>query len=236
MHYKSLLAATGLLASGLAFAQPAHAGVPSAVEGATATCSMKIPAKLKIKAQYYNVPITANADCASLGMKSAHWEGTQPNDPVTEFIDFPDDDTGSTTATKLLLDDEVTPIGKVDWKGVGAHNTQGNPIGQANTSTWTKYGAWSNVVTSKTGPTVSVTGQIGYYNHRDNRYYRWPYKTGILQYAENGSKVWHNLSSFKTNSKGEYTVSYKPYVVRQYRLYVYETAAFWDELSKTVTR
>ena len=236
MRYKSLLAATGLavsgvVVSGLAVAQPVQAA-PTTGAGPTAgTCSITLPARIYIGSPSTDLTVKQKQDCIDAGVKQADWRGTQNGDEVTEFIEF----LNYSRSTKLTLKDDVAPIGTVIWSGHGAQTAGGDDIAQKSATHAIKYDSWGNVVATKSGSTVSVTAQIGCYVHKENRYVRWPNKTGILQYAEKGSTVWHNLASFKTNSKGEYTVKYKPGKVRQYRLYVYESPSVWWKLTGTKT-
>jgi hypothetical protein len=180
--------------------------------------------------------VTAAANCKAAGMKHAAWQGVQPGDPVKESFSFPDEDSDNPVVgtTYLTIFDDTTPIGRVDWTKHG--DTTPSGISLTPFKTTTKFDSWANVVTAKQGSTVIVTAQIGYYYSKGDRYIRWANKTGILQFAENGSKVWHDLATFRVNSNGNYTVKYAPGRVRQYRLYVYEAPTVWPKLSGAKTR
>jgi hypothetical protein len=73
MRYKSVLAATGLLAASLTLAQPADAAVPTAAQQATATCSLVLPARVAIRAVMNRVWGKLGSNC-SAAVYTAVWK------------------------------------------------------------------------------------------------------------------------------------------------------------------
>jgi hypothetical protein len=228
MRFRSLLVIVGVLASGLAAAQPAQAA--PAAHQALPTCTLKMPARLSIRTARPLVEVPLGSDCPSTMYQAgwlANWRGTQGGFGTS---------CGYHSTCGVLLDE--LPIGlKVTWVGESAGDYLGHEVAIPLTAySTTKYASSGALSGGRKGTRTALLSTAGYYNAKTHVFVRWPARKLLLQYQEIGSSTWRGLTYVTTNAKGQVTYSYYPGRARRYRLYIPGTSSIWDLYTPVISR
>lgn len=234
MLLKSLLAATGLIASGLLVTQPAQAATPSSTQGTTATCSLAMPAKLVMRRQINSYIVSLGADCPT-NVYTASWVGARTGNSNKATVQFE----YASRRAQFTLYSWISPVGTMTWTGNAKGGTDYNGAKVATLKTAvsvTKYASSATLTGGHQGTKTALIAAVGYYNPKTNAFTRWPSKKVLLQYQEVGSTVWKGLAYATTNATGQASYTYYPGKVRRYRVAVPTNATIWDFTSATLTR
>lgn len=239
MRYKSLLAATALLASGLAFSTPAEAA-PAAGQAVPASarklpeCKPAVPAKLIMRRRTTVYTIGLDPKCPAT-LYNADWRGIQPGDPEKTRLEFLNGD----DFAELELSAFVSPIGAVTWTplttyGTGEHGE--NVAVLKTTPSVTKYASSGAVSGKRVGGTTTIVATVGYYNPKANAFVRWPSKAVTLQYKVPGSTKWLYLRKVTTNKVGQAAFTWTPKATRYYRAVVPTNTTIWDFTTAAISK
>ncbi|GAA0606509.1 hypothetical protein HPO96_01680 [Kribbella sandramycini] len=228
----SLLAATGLLASGLVAAAPAAQAAPAALP----TCYPAMPAKLVMNNRQTHYTVTYGQGCPAT-LYNADWKGTQPGDPVNIHVEFLD---GAKQA-KFTLYSEISPVGVVNFKGEGddgsGEDAQGNPVATLGAfNRMNKYASAVDLVVTKSRGVTTATLTAGNYRPAINKFVRWAGKPVVLQYKQAGTSQWKQLAKLTTNAKGQVSYKWAPKTTIHYRAYSAGNSVVWDDYSPVVSR
>lgn len=232
MRFTSLLAATGLLASGLAVGTPAHA--VSTGTQALPECRPLVPARLVIRARITTYKIGLSATCPAT-LYNADWLGIQPGDPEKTKLEFLN---GARTA-KLDLYSNVSPIGAVTWTPTAAGGTDRNGDEVATlkpVASTTRYASSATISGKRVGGTTTLVATVGYYNPKTNAFVRWPGKLVTLQYKAPGTSTWKYLTRVTTNRVGQGAFTWTPRATKHYRAYVPANRTIWDFTTAAISK
>ncbi|WP_328329684.1 hypothetical protein OHA70_06755 [Kribbella sp. NBC_00382] len=234
MRYKSALAAVSLLAASLTLAQPAQAAVPTAVNQATATCSLVLPARISIKADVNYFFGKLGSNCPDT-VYTAVWKSS-PNATMApqgklQFL------YGNREA-QFVITGTVPHIGKVAWNPAGsATNISGVKVATLNATTSViRAASTASVIGGRKGTRTALIAAASYWRPNSDRFVAWPNRKVLLQYQEVGSTTWKGLAYVTTDSKGKATYTYFAGKSRKYRAYVAGTSSVWDDFSPLITR
>ncbi|MEV6412474.1 hypothetical protein [Kribbella sp. NPDC051718] len=232
MRYKSLLAATALLASGLAFGTPAEAAPASTQK--LPECKPAVPAKLVMRRRTTVYTVGLGASCPST-LYNADWKGIKPGDPEQTKLEYLNGD----HFAQLELSAFVSPIGAVTWTPTSTYGTdsEGDDVAVLKSvPSVTKYASSATVSGKRVGGTTTVVATVGYYNPKVNAFVRWPSKTVTLQYKVPGSTKWLYLRKVTTNKVGQAAFTWTPKATRYYRAVVPTNTTIWDFTTAAISK
>lgn len=227
----SLLAATGLLATGLAAAVPAEAAAPVAQKAtALPTCYPAVPERLVMNNRRTNYTITYGKGCpASLYNADWHGRGASDDSILIEFLN------GNTVATFTLYS-EVSPVGVVKFTGDtddgSGEDKDGNQVATlASFNRMNKYVSAVDLTVSKSRGVTTASMAAGNYRPAINKTVPWGGKEIILQSRQAGTSTWKQLAKVKANSKGKASFAWSPTATFSYRAYIAGNSVVWDDYS-----
>ncbi|MFC0625670.1 hypothetical protein [Kribbella deserti] len=236
MRWKSVFAATGLLATSLLVTAPTAqaAGASGAAEGSSAAagrCSLIAPSRIVISAPYRAITMRVAADCVAGNWDNAAWTSYHPTQGVQEVLYF---FRTSTTVTMDLYD--YADPGLWNWRPNGAYDTFSGAMSQNSPNSYVKVGSWAGLTASRSGSKVTLNVSAARYAVSLDKFVPYAGAVGQLQYKAPGATKWIALKSVKTTSTGKYTYAYTASAARDYRVYFPETSVIWNAASATIRK
>ncbi|MFB6725946.1 hypothetical protein ACFCV3_37595 [Kribbella sp. NPDC056345] len=228
----SLLAATGLLATGLAAAVPAQAAAPVAQKpAALPVCHPGVPDRLVMNNRQTHYTITYGKGCPA-NLHSADWHGRQKGDPVSIDIEYRD----GNRKTTFTLYSEVSPVGVVNFTGDtddgSGEDSEGNPVATlASFNRMNKYVSAVDLTVTKSRGVTTASMAAGNYRPAINKFIPWGGKEIVLQYKQAGTSTWKQLTKVKANSNGKASFKWAPKATFSYRAYIAGNSVVWDDYS-----
>jgi len=229
----SLLAATSLLAAGLAPAVPAQAAAPAAQRAAAElpTCYPALPARLVMNNRQTHYTIGYGKGCPP-ELYRADWHGRQQGDPVSIDVEFPN---GVRTA-EVTLYSEVSPVGVVTFTGDtgdgSGEDKDGNPVAQLATfNRMNKYVSAVDLTVTRSRGVATLNAAAGNYRPAINKFVPWGGKQIVLQYKQAGTSTWKQLAKVTANSNGKASFRWAPRATYSYRAYIAGNSVVWDDYS-----
>ncbi|MFF0344911.1 hypothetical protein [Kribbella sp. NPDC004875] len=223
MRYLPVLAAAGLVVSGLLVQQPAQA----APDQVTATCSFPVPPKLVLSGGYQEVEFPAGPGCPKT-MVSSTWDAV-PDVGRAKY---------GTGCARLgcSVTVNLTPLGgTTHWTPVGyGMDINGRKVADLLPATSvTKAASVARLAGTRQGTKVTLTASATYYSPSRNSYLR-AHGRILLQYNDAGR--WKSLVYVTPASSGTATYTITTNRSRSYRVYVPSTQSVWYTYSPAVTR
>ncbi len=225
MRYQSLLAAAGLVATGLLVQQPAQA----APQQATATCTFLVPAKLVLRQPTQYVPFSLGGSCPKT-MVSAAWSAVRDDGTSKLTVGCPWSNCG--------VDVESTPLGgTTHWTPVGyGEDAKGRKVADLLPAvSVTRAASIAQLTGVRSGTRTTLTASSSYYSPTRRTYLR-AHSRMLVQYKDPGTTVWKNLTYVTPSSSGVATYTLITNRTRSYRVYVPSTNTVWYTYSPAVTR
>ncbi|MFC9692472.1 hypothetical protein ACFTSF_28245 [Kribbella sp. NPDC056951] len=226
----SLLAATGLLATGLAAAVPAQAAAPAAPQAAAElpTCYPAVPERLVMNNRQTHYTITYGKGCPA-NLYNADWHGRQKGDPDNILIEFLN---GSRQA-KFTLYSEVSPVGVVTFTGdEDGEDSEGNAVAKLATfNRMNKFVSAVDLTVTKSRGTYTLNTAAGNYRPAINKFVPWGGKEIVLQYKQAGTSTWKQLTKVKAGSNGKASYRWSSAATFSFRAYIAGNSVVWDDYS-----
>ncbi|MEV0285397.1 MULTISPECIES: hypothetical protein [unclassified Kribbella] len=223
MRYKALLAAVGLVGSGLLFQQPAEA----APEQVTATCSFPVPAKLVLSSRSVYVSFPLGADCP-MTTAMATWIPVDDYGRTRMGIGCPWESCGVYV--------EYTTVGQTTrWTPQGyALDKDGRKVADLLPATSvTKAASIAALAGVRRGSRVTLTASATYYSPTQRAYVR-SHGRMLVQYKDPGTTTWKSLSYVTPLASGAATYTITTNRARSYRVYLPSTTSVWYTYSRAV--
>jgi hypothetical protein len=236
MRYTPLVAAAGLLASGLAFGPQAQAAAPAPADSTAArTCTIYPPRSVAIGSNERTIYVRIGSDCEVAPRKIyARWDLSNPNHPSNVYHRITYGEGVTVMPWKIL--DEEEPLGFTTWRPYEASDANGGEFVQNQPTTLIKVASWAGITATRSGSRVTLTGAAARYSANANRMIAWTRAYGQLQYKARGTTTWRALAGGYTNSVGRLSVTTTSSTARDYRFVVPQTAQIWTAVSPTATR
>ncbi len=232
MRFKTLAAASVLVASSLvATGQIAHAA-PTAADRTTATCSMKPPARMSLAAAQSVVNVPLAGDCPA-NVQHARWYIDWSNG-IQQDVDCWDGQ-----PCRVALNTRTTPAQAVTFRPdpYGAQDASGNRVATLLPAySAVRFASSASVNAGRKGTRTAFITTVWWFSPKTNTYLRWASRKVLLQYQEIGTSTWKGLAYITTNASGQASYTYYPGRTRRYRLYVPATTSVWDFYTPTISR
>jgi hypothetical protein len=221
MRVPSLLAATGLVATGLIAATP--------TANAAGACSIYVLTKFSITAPYRAVPVSQGPNCAVAGVVSAAWTGYHPTAGPASVVTFAN---GARSDTVELYDD--VPLGLWNWRPGYAYDANDNAVYQYSPYTDVRLGSYGRVTVARTGTRVNVRTTAMRYWSGGDKFIGWSDARGQIQYRTLGTTTWVGLKDVYSSPTGLYSYTFTSAAARDYRVVLAATPQIWNAVSPTV--
>ncbi|WP_433164207.1 hypothetical protein [Kribbella sp. CA-247076] len=224
MRYRSLLAAAGLIASGLLF-QPTAQAAPVQ---ATATCSFPVPAKLVLSSRNVYVSFPLGADCPKT-VHNASW--------------FPVSDDGRTHMgigcgwESCGVYVQYTHVGgTTHWTPRSvAIDKNGRKVADLLPATSvTKAASIATLSGVRRGSKVTLTAAATYFSPAKRVYVR-SHARMLVQYKDPGTTTWRSLAYVTPTATGAAAYTLTTNRARSYRVYVPSTYSVWYTYSRALS-
>jgi hypothetical protein len=232
----SLLAATGLLATGLAAAVPAQAAAPAASvaqkpAAELPTCYPGLPERLVMNNRQTHYTIGYGKGCPAT-LYRADWHGRQKGDPVSIEIEFPNGNPGA----EVTLYSEISPVGVVTFTGDtddgSGEDKDGNTVAKLATfNRMNKYVSAVDLTVSKSRGTYTLNTAAGNYRPAINKFVPWGGKQIVLQYKQAGTSTWKQLTKVTAASNGKASFKWSSATTFSFRAYIAGNSVVWDDYS-----
>jgi len=215
MRYRTLLLATGVVASGLLIGPPAAEAAPQAI---TAHCSWLLPANLTLRAPRQDIWVKKGPDCPKTA-NSGMWMGRTAAGTSIYGAGFGVDGGG-------WIDVAYTaPCGQaLIWTGWGdgyAHDANNRPVAVLRSAkTLTKCGAAVQLTGVRKSTRTTLTARATYYNEKTGKFARHHGRV-LFQKRDLGSSTWTDLGwayPNATTGAASYTITTNR--SRDYRAFV----------------
>jgi hypothetical protein len=201
--------------------------VSAAVGG---TCSVVVPAKIRLDSPYEIITARLAADCDGSAVSYASWNVRHSYYGPSDIVIFDGSDSDS--------------MGFYDWEHLGryyvepggAYDSEYDELQQNTTQFTVKLGTRAYLTTSRSGRTVTLNARTTSYRPSVDAFRAWSSAKVTLQYKTCLSCAWKSLATLTTGTKG--TASYRTTSTsaRYYRAIAGETSSRWGRTSSTSRR
>ncbi|GAB3934593.1 hypothetical protein GCM10029976_043770 [Kribbella albertanoniae] len=215
MRYRSLLLATGVVASGLLIGPATAEATPQAI---TAHCSWMLPANLTLRAPRQDIWVKKGPDCPKTA-NTAMWMGRNAVGADIYASGFGVDGGG------WLNIAYTAPCGQAltwtGWEDGYAHDANNRPVAILRSAkTLTKCGAAVQLTGVRKSTRTTLTARPTYYNEKTGKFVRHHGRV-LFQKRDLGSTTWTDLGwayPNATTGAASYTITTNR--SRDYRTYV----------------
>ena len=223
MRLRSLLAATGLLATTLV-----TAAAPATAAG---TCSAYVPSRISVGQYFKSYRINEGPNCASAGVVYASWDGVHPTQGQQDILIF-----NGTRSTDWDVYDWNVPLGRWTWRPGLAYDSSYDDVYQYTTYTDVRLASYGRVTATRSGSKVNIKTTARRYWTTESRFIGWAGARGQIQWRTPGSSTWHGLKDVYSNSAGAYSYTYSTTASRDYRVVLNPVSTIWGSTSPSVRR
>ena len=225
MRLPSILAAVGLITTGLVTAAP--------TASAAGACSLYAPSRIAIGSPFRTIAINQGPNCAAAGVVDAAWTATHPTRGPIDIIIYENSDRSE--PFDIFGDD---PLGRWTWRPEGAFDASDNTVFQYSPTTDVRLASYGRVAPTRTGSKVNVKTLAGRYWQAGERFIGWSAARGQIQYRTLGTTTWRGLKEVYSTSAGTYSYTYTTSAVRDYRVVLYNATnnTIWGSTSPTVRK
>ncbi|MEO8850286.1 MAG: hypothetical protein ABI360_01025 [Allobranchiibius sp.] len=212
----------------------------SGVGGAYGTCSLVVPAKVKVQENFFAVPVRTTGGCTLHPGLKAIWYVGQDLPSSNEGVLFENTYRSDWLVIGSTFGDSYetispTPLGTRTWRGFAAVDAQNHSYTQNAPQTTLKVASYAGLSASRAnGRTTLNTRTVRYATSLD-RNIAYAGETGAIQYRPVGGSAWTGLKNVVTNSRGAYSYTYSTSQTREYRVVYDEQAYIWGTTSPTRT-
>lgn len=211
--------------------QPGEPGQPGKPYG---SCSLVVPATVRVVRPGTTVPVRLTGGCAVEAHPStvAGWYIGPEQAPVDYlFFDFTNRSSWEVFS--------FTPLGTRTWQGDGAFDADSEKeldYTQNAPRTTVKVGSWAGLSTSRKGAKVTLNTRVVRYSTDRDQNIVWAGANAVIQYRAVGATSWTGLKNVKTGAKGTASYTYTSSATRDYRVVYGEVAYVWGATSPTSRR
>lgn len=199
--------------------------------GPPPTCSVLLPARVRMKARSALVTARLSPTCTTLRTRYASWQANDPKGFFATGLVFAD---GARSARWRIYDDEWTGTFAVRPKV--AKDVENATLPQNTTRLAMKMDGRTRVTSRRSGRTVTVKVAARRYSPSKNRYVAWGRRTVVLAARSCESCRWHRVGVRRTARNGTATWTVRAGRVRQYRVTAAGTASVWAPLPRYTRR
>lgn len=212
----------------------------SGTSGAYGTCSLVVPAKVKVQESFFAVPVRTTGGCALHPGLKAIWYVGQDLPTSDEGVLFENTYRSDWFVLGSTFGDSyenvsTTPLGTRTWRGFAAVDAENHSYTQNAPQTTLKVASYAGLQASRAnGKTTLNTRAVRYATSLD-RNIAYAGETGVIEYRPVGGSAWTSLKNVVTNSSGAYSYSYATSQTREYRVVYDEKTYIWGTTSPTRT-
>jgi hypothetical protein len=200
------------------------------LRGPPPTCSIQLPAAVRMKGRSSLVHASLSAECNTLHTNYAVWQANKPGGGFAQTFTFDN----VRTDTWRIFDVERT--GTYLVHPVTARSTENEDVPQNSTRITMRMDSRLSLRTSRFGGVVSLATTSRRYSPSANRYLAWSGRKVVLSYRRCTTCAWHRIGVRTTDRYGQTSIRVQAGSTRQYRATAVGTSATWGPVPALARR
>lgn len=199
--------------------------------GPPPTCSVLLPAQVRMKARSALVTARLSPMCTTLRTEYASWQVKDPKGFFAANLVFAD---SARSARWRIYDDEWT--GSFVARPENAHDLDDTKVPQNTARLAMKMDGRTRFTSSRSGRTVTLRVTTSRYSPSKNRYVVWTRRKVVVAARSCSTCPWKRVGVRTTDRRGTAMLKVRSAKVRQYRVTAAGTTTVWAPLPRYTRR